>query len=374
MSIYDEADRRMRARDVGGALEVLETIRDAGGSEPALFLRIAALTTALGRLEEADLAISRALAADPVAFEPLMMRGALLERMGRADEAALTYGRALANAPEPLAPRWAAPAERGRARYRDWQLKTRDALRAVAAAADGLTPGVEGMIDHALRLVEAGEPGPTHYRFPGIRAQGYWDHRDWPWAEELERASDAIAAEYRALWQARQASAVPYIDYPDDVPIDQWADLNRSRDWSVFHLISRGVTDAAVASACPTTMAMLAKLGMPVIAGAGPNAVFSILAPRTHIPPHRGITNARLLIHLPLILPAGCWLRVGEERREWCMGEAWVFDDSFEHEAMNPSDETRVILIADIWHPDLSEADRRGVAAVIGGGGQIHGW
>ena len=106
-------------------------------------------------------------------------------------------------------------------------------------------------------------------------------------------------------------------------------------------------------------MALLGELHQPVIAGASPNAMFSLLAPRTLIPPHVGINNARLVCHLPLIVPEGCWFRVGAERRDWKPGEAFVFDDTIEHEASNPSDELRVVFIFDIWHPDLTERRAR---------------
>jgi aspartyl/asparaginyl beta-hydroxylase (cupin superfamily) len=93
--------------------------------------------------------------------------------------------------------------------------------------------------------------------------------------------------------------------------------------------------------------------------------MFSLLAPGTHIPPHNGVSNARLVCHLPLIVPPGCWFRVGAERREWAAGKPWVFDDTIEHEAMNSSEELRVLLIIDTWHPDLSPAERAAVSAIV---------
>jgi aspartyl/asparaginyl beta-hydroxylase (cupin superfamily) len=68
---------------------------------------------------------------------------------------------------------------------------------------------------------------------------------------------------------------------------------------------------------------------------------------------------------LPLIVPPGCWFRAGAETRAWRESEAWIFDDTIEHEAMNPSDQLRVILIVDTWHPDLSPTERAAVAAVL---------
>jgi aspartyl/asparaginyl beta-hydroxylase (cupin superfamily) len=112
-------------------------------------------------------------------------------------------------------------------------------------------------------------------------------------------------------------------------------------------------------------MALLATLPQPQLPGYAPNAMFSLLAPHTHIPPHNGVANFRLVCHLPLVLPGQCWFRCGEERREWRMGEAFVFDDTIEHEAANESDQLRVVLIADIWNPGISEAETAAVARIL---------
>ncbi len=79
------------------------------------------------------------------------------------------------------------------------------------------------------------------------------------------------------------------------------------------------------------------------------------------------------MFHFPLIVPQGCWFRVADEKRFWQRGKAWVFDDTTEHEALNPSDALRVILILDIWHPALDVEERKGIAAIIEAGGQLHG-
>jgi aspartyl/asparaginyl beta-hydroxylase (cupin superfamily) len=109
----------------------------------------------------------------------------------------------------------------------------------------------------------------------------------------------------------------------------------------------------------------LADCDQPQVRGASPNAMFSLLAPNTAIPPHVGVNNARLVVHLPLIVPDGCWFRVGAETRHWRRGEILVFDDTIEHEAMNPSDELRVVLIFDTWQPDLEPIERQAIAAGI---------
>lgn len=107
-------------------------------------------------------------------------------------------------------------------------------------------------------------------------------------------------------------------------------------------------------------------MDQPQVPGASPVAMFSLLAPRTRVPPHKGATNTRLTCHLPLIVPPNCGFRVGAIEYEWRVGEAFVFDDTIEHEAWNDSDELRVVLILDLWPPALGPGDRRTVTAVIG--------
>jgi aspartyl/asparaginyl beta-hydroxylase (cupin superfamily) len=103
---------------------------------------------------------------------------------------------------------------------------------------------------------------------------------------------------------------------------------------------------------------------MAEIAGLCPNAMFSALAPRTRIPPHNGETNARAIIHLPLIVPEKCRYRVGYDQREWQFGRILAFDDTIEHEAVNDSDDLRVVLIFDVWNPFLEPAEREMVLAM----------
>jgi aspartyl/asparaginyl beta-hydroxylase (cupin superfamily) len=142
------------------------------------------------------------------------------------------------------------------------------------------------------------------------------------------------------------------------LPLDQWAELNNSLKWSAFHLFEDGAPLADHTAQCPATMAALGLLDQPSVPGRSPTALFSILRPHTHIPPHSGLSNTRLMVHLPLIVPAGCALRVGGERRTWREGEAWVFDDTIEHEAWNDSDLPRAVLICDVWSPRLSAEER----------------
>ena len=99
---------------------------------------------------------------------------------------------------------------------------------------------------------------------------------------------------------------------------------------------------------------------MPDIARQAPIALFSKLSAEMKIPPHNGLTNSRLICHLPLIVPENCGsLRVGNEERSWVEGEMLIFDDTIEHEAWNSSAHERVILLFEVWRPEIAEEERR---------------
>jgi len=105
-------------------------------------------------------------------------------------------------------------------------------------------------------------------------------------------------------------------------------------------------------------MAALANTPLCRVPQRSPSILFSLLKPGAHIPAHHGLVNTRLIGHLPLIVPGKCTFRVGNDVRDWVEGKAWAFDDTIEHEAWNHSNGTRVILLFDIWRPELTEEER----------------
>jgi aspartate beta-hydroxylase len=113
------------------------------------------------------------------------------------------------------------------------------------------------------------------------------------------------------------------------------------------------------------TAAALDAAPLNRVADHSPEALYSILTPGAHIPPHTGVINVRLVVHLPLIVPLDCGIRVGSETRGWKEGTCIAFDDTYEHEAWNKSDKTRVVMIFDTWNPALSLAEREGVRIAI---------
>ena len=119
------------------------------------------------------------------------------------------------------------------------------------------------------------------------------------------------------------------------------------------------------AARCPLIMRLLELLPIPVIERRSPMALISILRPGTHIPPHHGMLNTRLICHIPLVVPEGCRLRVGAETRDVVEGQAMIFDDSFEHEAWNDGEAVRAVLLFEIWRPEISEDEKVALTAMF---------
>jgi ornithine lipid ester-linked acyl 2-hydroxylase len=365
-----EADRAARGGDAAGARALLEQATALEPGRGETWLKLAAMCRATSDLESALAAVSGALRIDPLDPVPLLLKANLLDRMGRPAAAGETYGHALAQLPETVPPHLAAMVEEARRRHDAHVAAAADRLAAAAASAVAALDAREKrrfarFQSNALRRTRPYHSEPTHFHYPGLREREYHDREDFPWLAALEAATDAIRADFERVVGAERAELVPYIQYPDDVPLRQWAELNRNRAWTAIHLVQNGVTIGANARHCPAAMALLGALDQPDIPRRGPNAMFSLLAPGAHIPPHTGVANTRLVCHLPLIVPPGCWFRVGGETRDWEAGTAFVFDDTIEHEALNPSDALRVVFIVDTWHPDLSPAERDAVAAVL---------
>jgi aspartyl/asparaginyl beta-hydroxylase (cupin superfamily) len=208
-------------------------------------------------------------------------------------------------------------------------------------------------------------PQPTFMYFPHLPALEFYERADFPWLAELEAYTPEVRAEFETIYAAGAEQLEPYVNHPTGVPLDQWAELNRSRRWSVYFLWKDGrpVTDHL--ARCPSTAALLDKIPKVEVPGYAPTVFFSVLAANSHIPAHTGVTNTRLIVHLPLIVPEGCRFRVGAETRTWQPQHALIFDDTIEHEAWNDGDQARIILIFDIWNPHLAPAERELASALL---------
>jgi aspartyl/asparaginyl beta-hydroxylase (cupin superfamily) len=207
---------------------------------------------------------------------------------------------------------------------------------------------------------------PRNYYFPGLPQVQFYPRASFPWLDAVETATAEIRAELETVLSDEGAFA-PYVRSDPGRPRPQGDVMLDNPDWSAFYLWKDGAVVPSNAARCPRTLAALEGAPLCRLSQRSPSVLFSLLKPHTRIPPHNGLINTRLICHLPLIVPPGCGLRVGNETREWVEGKAWVFDDSIDHEAWNDSDHTRVILLFEVWRPELSEHERALVQAMFSG-------
>ena len=208
---------------------------------------------------------------------------------------------------------------------------------------------------------------PLMLPFPRLPAIPFFHREDYDWVPRLEAAFPDILAELETLL-AQQHAFEPYVQTPAGEPMGQFAALDRKLDWGAYFLWRNGQRIDHQADLClRTEAALFAHAPLNRVPNRAPVAFFSALKPGTHIPPHNGATNTRLTVHLPLIIPPDCGLRVGGETHVWKPGELVLFDDTIQHEAWNFSDQLRVVLIFDIWHPMLTDLEKRLVAHTVEG-------
>jgi hypothetical protein len=205
---------------------------------------------------------------------------------------------------------------------------------------------------------------PSVLYYPYLAQRQYFEREEFEWVPALEAATPAIREELAALVD-EGADFRPYVENHPDRPHRDFHGLNDNPDWTALYLWRDGKVVEQNAARCPKTMTALENVPLSRIGSRTPAVLFSRLEPGAHIPPHSGMLNCRLICHLPLIVPNGCWLRVGNETREWEEGKLLVFDDSFEHEAKNPTGELRIILLFDIWRPELGEEERSAISAIF---------
>jgi aspartate beta-hydroxylase len=365
--------------DVQQARELFQFVLGEAPDDVEALQVLGAAQLAAGDFSAAAQTLQHAVRQVPDLFVERLRLGVALERLGRPHEALTAYFGALRTAQHQG--RWLS-----------------DATTA---------PALREAVKHAMRYVDEGRPayfrrvleplqrryGMTEMRrvehcleiylgdhsvvppdirqrpkflyFPGLPSQPYYPRERFPWHAALEVATASIREELQSVL-AQDNSLEAFLGTP---PPSQQAMLQssgpRAAAWDAYFFYRHGERYDAHAAACPRTAALLDSLPLTRIRDHAPETLFSVLSPGTHILPHTGVTNVRLVTHLPLIVPPDCALRVGGEIHAWREGHCVTFDDTFEHEAWNRSAETRVVLILDSWNPDLTEAECAAVTELI---------
>ncbi len=362
-----------RKGDFQSARVAFQRAVDSDGRDPQQWIHLTLVCRSLNDEAAEAAAIEGALSADPMDLLALILRGNLLERHGRLHEAASSYSAATIVAPPPerLHPDLQSALARARSFKDAYGQRCADFMYQYLEPEFNTYAGenlkrFRDSLDIVVGRKKRYDSFSAVYHYPGLPSIEFFERKQFPWLDKLEAATDQIREEFLGVLKS-EAGFTPYISYPEHAPQQQFAELNNSPRWSAFHLYKSGSVVAENVAKCPLTMSLLADAPMPDQPGRVPAAMFSLLKPQTRIPPHNGVTNCRLVTHLPIIVPEHCGFRVGNETREWVPGKAWVFDDTIEHEAWNLSDQLRVVLIFDIWHPALTPPERALVTAMTRG-------
>ena len=371
---YDRAlaeARRLLAE--GRAREVIERIApliDRGHETPLAQGLLAQALLRTGDVGAAEQAADRALSLDVREARALCVKGDILSGRGELRDANAYYGGLMrilegAASPDPDLAEGLGRARALRQKLTGDMLQTlQGELQGAGFSEERSHPRFRHALDLALGRKALYMPQPKAFYYPELPASQFYPRTEFPWLDGVEAATDQMLAELNGVLGQESESFAPYVQTMPNMPKRPGDLLIDSMDWSACFLWQDG-QETAYAGRCPQTMAALADAPLCRIQGRSPQVMFSQLKAGARIPPHHGYVNTRLVCHVPLIVPEGCWFRVGNETRSWKRGEAWVFDDTIEHEAANDSASDRVILIFDIWHPALSEEERHLVATLL---------
>jgi aspartate beta-hydroxylase len=340
-----------------------ERLVAAGVADASVFLGLAYAYRLLKDATSALAAVDRALALAPADLRALVFKADTFVEMGNTRGAAAFYNQAIraAEAGGRLAPEMQSEVDRARAMCARFANQLEDGLQRLFESGGidvAASPRFQQSLDILFGRRQRFEQAPRYYFFPELPQRQFFSREAFPWIAGLEQSTAAIRHEL--LEVMKQPSVFrPYVQGDASRPHNAQNGMLNNPDWSAFYLYKDGDLVAENAARCPQTMAAIAKVPLTDVQYRSPSVLFSLLRPGAHIPPHCGLINTRLIGHLPLVVPPGCTFRVGNETRSWVEGEAWLFDDTFEHEAWNRSNETRVILIFEVWRPEITVAERQ---------------
>ncbi len=378
----------MARGELADAQRMLERAAELEPEQPEIWKSLGLVHLGADRATDALAAFDRALQFDPQHLVVRLHRGAALERLGRTyDAVANYYGAIIAaqNQGQWLSDATTAPGLR---------VAVKHAMRSVnenrrRLFLDLLAPLRQQHGADALRRVEQGlaiylgdaaanypdpRQRPKFFYVPGLRTQPFFERELFPWHAELETHTEVIREELLGVLSGDHGME-PFLGIEDVKLLEEQKLLRGERGaarWDAFFFHRHGEVFEENAKRCPRTTEVLNSLPLVHIREHAPEVLFSVLTPGSHILPHHGVTNTRLVTHLPLIVPENCAIRVGGVEHVWQEGLCVTFDDTFEHEAWNRSDKVRVVMILDSWHPDLTEAERDAIALLVGGIGDFN--
>ena len=359
-----QAGRAAEARDG------FDRLAAAGQANIQIWLLLAYSCRQLGDTAGADRAADEVLRRDERNIRALIVKGDSRQAAGDDRSAASFFGKALKLAAQSsqLPPDLTAELERVDRMIKRFAERSRESLEAglVKAGFDraARTPRFQESIDILLEEKQVYFQQPSVYYFPRLPQIQYYEPSEFDWAASIEAAAGEIRAELEAVLE-EDGLFRPYLQAQANRPRYDFHGLLDNPAWSTLHLWENGAPVEANVARFPKTFSILQQAPLVDMGVRAPSILFSLLKPGARIAPHNGMINTRLICHLPLIVPPNCGFRVGNEVRAWEEGKLLVFDDTIEHEAWNDSDRDRVVLIFDVWRPELTLEERRAVTAIF---------
>jgi aspartate beta-hydroxylase len=367
----------LRDGDIDGALVLLKRAAAVDDTQALTWLHLGRAHAGALELDAAAQAYQAALKREPKLHVARLHLAELHEKRGDVPLAVATYARALHDAQ--AEGRWLDAATTPAALQGTVERANRFVHeRRLAAFVELMEPFIRQHGRGALRRVEQAvrvhlglekpmyadpRQKPTFLFFPGLPATAYLDKGLIPEIDELEARTTEIRGELLAVLAGDAGRERVF--HTGELEQANLRGLAEPPSWNGYYFFRHGERREDNCAACPVTAATLDSLPLARVPGHGPEVLYSVFSPGTHLLPHRGVTNTRVVGHLPLLIPEDCALRVGGEDHVWREGEAVVFDDTYEHEAWNRSARTRVVMIFDLWNPFLSQVERAVVSELV---------
>ncbi|MEP4148586.1 MAG: aspartyl/asparaginyl beta-hydroxylase domain-containing protein [Halioglobus sp.] len=316
-------------------------------------------------------AVNRALLIEPRSPQALLFKADHLWHCAEMDSAAIFYQSLLQviQSMESVPPDLAAQSARAEQRCKEVAERQLDFLERelVAKKLDGnqISPRFGQALSISLGKKQFYPQQPSKFFFPELPHIQFFEPSQFKWTKALQAKTATIKQE---LQQSiiHGIEFEPYLQETQALPRVNSGKIWGNESWGALYLWKDGKLNESIEEMFSQTIALLRQLPLATIPGGSPNVLFSRLKAGTSIPAHHGFFNTRLICHLPLIVPENCGqLRVGNESRDWVEGELIIFDDSIEHEAWNHSAQDRIVLIFEIWRPELSTKEIEAVRELL---------
>ena len=221
-----------------------------------------------------------------------------------------------------------------------------------------------------LQEIDATPPDPRQrpkfLYFPDLPDIPYHDPMLQPWASTLAAGfADLREEALTLLGEGNNFESFLGLK-PGEVLPNYVGGSSPNPAWDAYFFYRRGKRFDQNHARCPKSSRLIDSLALCHVAHQAPEVCFSIIQPGSHIMPHHGVTNSRLVMHLPLVVPPGCALNIIDAgEHHWREGQLMMFDDTFQHEAWNRSELPRIILLMDCWNPHLDAVEQAATKALV---------